>query len=258
MRSSTPRLATDWPRIAERLRASRRVAFFLDFDGTLAPSVSRPEYARLPAATRHALQRLVRHPRATVVVISGRRRDDLRRLVDVPGVRCLGLYGQEDSRPIRLSPPVRGALTAIGARLAQGLPRLPHVWIENKRVSLSVHLRDAPPRVAGRARREIQRALRPFRSTLRGFENLRDVEIVPRGVTGKGAAVRRLLAQPGLRGALAVYFGDDLSDEPGFAAVGRGVSVLVASGRPTRAHYTIGRPARVAGWLSQMEAALND
>jgi trehalose 6-phosphate phosphatase len=258
MRSSTPRLAAHWPRVAERLRASRRVAFFLDFDGTLAPSVRLPEYARLPAATRHALRRLARHPRATVVVISGRRRADLRRRVAIPGVRYLGLYGREDSRPVRLSRLARGALKAIGLRLARGLPRTPHVWIENKDVSLSVHLRDAPACVAVQARREIHRALRPFRSTLREFENLRDVEIVPRTVAGKGAAVRRVLAQPLLRHALAVYFGDDLSDEPGFAAVGRGVAVLVSSGRPTRAHYTIGRPAHVAGWLSQMEAALND
>jgi trehalose 6-phosphate phosphatase len=258
MRSPTPRLAADWPRVAERLRASGRVAFFLDFDGTLAPSVRRPEYARLPAATRHALRRLARHPRATVVVISGRRRADLRRRVGIPGVRCLGLYGREDGRPIRLSRPVRGALTAIGVRLARDLPGMPHVWIEDKRISISVHLRDAPARVSGQARRHIQRALRPFRSTLRGLENLRDVEIVPLLVAGKGAAVRQVLAQPALRNALAVYFGDDLSDEPGFAAVGQGVAVLVAPDRPTRAHYTIGRPARVARWLSQMEAALND
>src|SRR5580704_3538376 len=126
MRSSTPRLAAGWPRIAERLRASRRVAFFLDFDGTLAPSVRLPEYARLPAATRHALRRLARHPRATVVVISGRRRADLRRRVAIPGVRYLGLYGREDSRPVRLSRLARAALKAIGLRLARGLPRTPH------------------------------------------------------------------------------------------------------------------------------------
>jgi trehalose 6-phosphate phosphatase len=256
MRQATPRLASHWSHVAARLRASRRVAFFLDFDGTLAPSVSRPEQARLPAATRRVLRRLARHPRATVVVISGRRRADVRRRVGVAGIRYLGLYGREDSRPLRLSASVRIALKAVGVHLARALPQTPRVWIENKRVSLTVHVRDATARVAEQARQEVQRALRPFRSTLCGVENLRDFEIVPRAVAGKGAAVRRLLAQPRLRGALAVYFGDDLSDEPGFTAVGRGVAVLVASGRPTRAHYTVGRAAHVAAWLSQMEAAL--
>ena len=204
------------------------------------------------------LRRLARHPRATVVVISGRRRADLRRRVGVAGIRYLGLYGREDSRPLRLSGSALVALKAVGVHLARALPQTPRVWIENKRVSLTVHLRDAPARVAGQARREVQRALRPFRSKLCGLENLRDVEIVPRAVAGKGAAVRRLLAQPRLRARWPVYFGDDLSDEPGFSAAGQGVAVLVTPGRPTRAHYTVGRPAHVAGWLSRMEAALND
>ena len=124
------------------------------------------------------------------------------------------------------------------------------------RVSLTVHLQDTPPRIARRIRRELRRQLQPYRSTLELLENLRDVEILPRAVAGKGAAVRRLLAQPRLRDALAVYFGDDLSDEPAFAATSRGVAVLVRSARPTRAHYTVSGTAQVATWLTQMEAVL--
>jgi trehalose-6-phosphatase len=55
-----------------------------------------------------------------------------------------------------------------------------------------------------------------------------------------------------------VYFGDDLSDEPAFAAASRGVSVLVRSARPTRAHYTVAGTAQVVTWLRQMEAALDE
>ena len=256
MRRTTRPLSAHWPYVKARLRASRRVALFLDFDGTLAPLTPLPQQSRLPARARGVLRRLARHPRVTLVVISGRRRADLRRRVGLPGIRYLGLYGQEDSRPLRLSSSVRQALDRVGASLASGLSRQPGVWIEHKRVSLTVHLRGAPPGVARRIRRELRSQLRSFRSTLRLLENLRDVEIVPRAVAGKGAAVRRLLAQPGLRDALPVYFGDDLSDEPAFAATSSGVAVLVRSARPTRAHYTVGSTAQVASWLAQMEAAL--
>jgi trehalose 6-phosphate phosphatase len=258
MRRTPRHLSAHWSRIAGRLRASRRVALFLDFDGTLAPLTPRPQQSRLPARTRSVLRRLARHPRVTIVVISGRRRADLRRRVGLPGIRYLGLYGGEDSRSLRLPVPVRRALDRMGARLAQGLSRHPRVWIENKRVSLTVHLQDTPPHIARRIRREVGRQLRPFRSTLVLLENLRDVEIAPRAVAGKGAAVRRVLAQPRLRDALAVYFGDDLSDEPAFAAASRGVSVLVRSARPTRAHYTVAGTAQVVTWLRQMEAALDE
>jgi trehalose 6-phosphate phosphatase len=256
MRRTTRPLSAHWPRVVARLRASRRVALFLDFDGTLAPLAPFPHQSRLPARARGVLRRLARHPRVTLVVISGRRRADLRRRVGLPGIRYLGLYGEEDSRPLRLSKSVRQALNRVGATLASGLSRQPGVWIEHKRVSLTVHLRGAPPGVARRIRRELRGQLRSFRSTLRLLENLRDVEIVPRAVAGKGAAVRRLLAQPRLRNALAVYFGDDLSDEPAFAATSSGVSVLVRSARPTRAHYTVGSTDQVATWLAQMETAL--
>jgi len=256
MRRTPRQLSAHWSHVAGRLRASRRVALFLDFDGTLAPLTPRPQQTRLPARTRRALRRLIRHPRVTLVVISGRRRADVRRRVGLPGIRYLGLYGGEDSRPLHLSIPVRQALDRVGARLARGLSCFPGVWVENKRVSLTVHLRDAPPRTARRIRREVRRAWRPFHSALVLLENLRDVEIVPLAVAGKGAAVRRVLAQPRLRDALAVYFGDDLSDEPAFAATSRGVSILVRSARRTRAHYTIGGTEQVAAWLTQMEAAL--
>jgi trehalose 6-phosphate phosphatase len=258
MRRTTARLSTHWSRVAARLRASRRVALFLDFDGTLAPLAPRPRQSQLAARTRRVLRRLARHPRVTLVVISGRRRADLRRRVGLPGIRYLGLYGGEDSRPLRLSTPVRHALDRVGAGLAHGLSCDSGVWIEDKRVSLTVHLGDAPPRVARRIRRDLRRRLRSFRSTLGLVENLRDVEIIPRAVAGKGAAVRRLLAEPRLRHALAVYFGDDLSDEPAFAATSRGVAVLVRSDRPTRAHYTVGGTEQVATWLRQMEAVLDE
>jgi trehalose 6-phosphate phosphatase len=255
-RRRTPHLSAHWSSVAARLRASRRIALFLDFDGTLAPIAPRPQQARLSARTRRVLRRLAHHPRVTIVIISGRRRADLRRRVGVPGIRYLGLYGAEDSRPLSLSKRVRQALDRVRVQLAPALSCNHGVWIENKGVSLTVHVRDAPPRVARQVRRDLRRRLWSYRSTLCLLENLQDVEIIPKEVAGKGAAVRRLLAQFGLRDALAMYFGDDLSDESGFAATRHGVAVLVRSARPTRAHYSVGSTDQVLAWLIQIEDAL--
>lgn len=249
-------LAAHWARVAARLRTSRRVMLFLDFDGTLAPTVPRPEMARLPVGTRQVLRRLARHPRIVVIVISGRRRADVRRRVGVVGIQYLGLYGGEDGRPFRVSRRVRQALDHVGAQLLQGFSRSPGVWVEDKRVSLTVHLREASTDVARHIRQQLRRRLRAFRSTLCLLENLRDVEVVPCSVGDKGQAVRRLLAGSKRRKALAVYFGDDLSDESAFEAVGRGVAVLVESAQSTHAHYTVAGTEHVVTWLVQIEAAL--
>jgi trehalose-phosphatase len=251
-----PALWADWPRIAARLRASRRVVLFLDFDGTLAPTVPLSEYARLSDGTRDVLSRLAHHPQVTVVVISGRRWADVRRRVGVRGIHYLGLYGGEDSRPLRLAPAARVALDRVGGELRRRLRTRAGVSIENKRASLTVHLRDASPRVRRDIRVELRDAVEPYRGRLCLLDNVRDTEILPRGIAGKGDAVRRVLAQPRLRDALAMYFGDDLSDEAGFAAVKGGIAVLVESSRRTAAHYVIGSAAQVTAWLAQLEAVL--
>lgn len=251
-----PHLWTHWDRLAARIRASPRVAVFLDFDGTLVAIAPRPELVRLTPAARRILKRLARHPRVTLVVVSGRRRAELLQYIGIRGIRYFGLYGWEHSAAAALPSPVLRALRRARTSLQRHLHAYPSVWIENKRSSFSVHLLDAPPALQPRVRRELRALLKPFRRTLRIVENLRDVEVLPRSNPGKGMTVRRFLAQPVFRRALPLYFGDDLSDESGFAAVRRGVSVHVGKGHRTRARFSVRTPAEVAAALAKLEAAL--
>jgi len=128
--------------------------------------------------------------------------------------------------------------------------------MEDKHFSLSVHFLGVSPPAQRRARRKLRSLLLPFRETLRVIENLRDAEIVPRCILGKGIAVQQFLAKPARCRVLPFYFGDDLSDEPAFGAVGKGISIRVGAARPTRARYSIRGPATVAAVLTKLEAAL--
>jgi trehalose 6-phosphate phosphatase len=251
-----PRLSSRWEQVARSIRASRHVVVFLDFDGTLVRLAPRPDQVHVPAAARRMLRRLARRPRVTLVVISGRRRSDLRRRVGVRGIHYFGLYGAERGGGIKVSSSTRGALRSARGQLALRLSAYPRVWIENKRASFCVHLRDAPPAQQVRVRRELRSVARKFPRLLRLIENLRDAEIVPRRISGKGAAVRSFLAQPRLRRALPIYFGDDLSDESAFAALRRGVTACVGPARPTRAHYSLATPREVLSALGRIGAYL--
>jgi trehalose 6-phosphate phosphatase len=251
-----PHLLTQWDGLATRIRAGARIAVFLDFDGTLVDIAPRPDQVHLKPKARNILQRLARHPRVTVVVVSGRRRAELLQYIGVRGIRYFGLYGWERSARCALPPAVREALRRARTELARHLRAYPSIWIENKRSTFSVHLLDAPPNLQPRVQRELRALLKPFRRTLRIVENLRDVEVLPRSMPGKGIAVRRFLAQPAFRRCFPIYFGDDLSDESGFVAVRRGLSVLVGKRSPTRAHYAVHTPAEVAIALTKLEAAL--
>ena len=251
------RLELHWTNIAERMRTSDRIVLFLDFDGTLARMQPKPHLARVAPTTRQTLRRLARHPRMSIVVISGRRRADVQRRVGVREIQYLGLYGNENERPLKIDARSVSALHRVRLALTPRVAGIPGVWLEDKEISLAVHLRDAPTGVAGRIRRELRALVRAHRPLLGMLENLRDVEVVPSEVGDKGTVVRRLLAQPHWRDAMPLYFGDDLSDEPAFAAVKRGVAVLVAPSRPTRARYVVDGTTQVAACLRHMETALD-
>ena len=251
-----PRLDGHWRDVADRVRDSCHVALFFDFDGTLVPLARRPTQVRLSAATRRALDKLARHSRVSLFVISGRRLGDLVRRVDVQGVRCLGLYGWERAARFPISGPTRAALVRAHARLAPHEARYPGLWLEDKGVSLSIHLRELGPGARREVRRDLGRLRARLEPSLHVIDNRLDIELVPKAVAGKGAAVCRLLSAPRLVEALPVYFGDDLSDEPAFDAVRSGIAVLVGSRGPSRAHYAVPRRSALPAIIGRLELAL--
>jgi trehalose 6-phosphate phosphatase len=251
-----PHLLKNWGDVAKKIRAHPGVTVFLDFDGTLVDIVPRPHQVRLTPAARKILRRLARDPRAALVVISGRRRPELLKYISVPGIHYFGLYGWEGNAKFSLPASIRRALRSARAHLKPVLAAYPKVWIENKSSSFSVHLLEIPKRLQPRVRRQLRASLAPFRKTLHAIENIRDVEILPRSIPGKGKAVNRFLAQAAHRKSFPLYFGDDYSDESGFAAVRRGAGIQVGRPRPTRARYNLRTPAEVAAALTRLEALL--
>jgi trehalose 6-phosphate phosphatase len=251
-----PHLLPQWRQIAARIRTSRRVLVFLDFDGTLAAIAARPDRVRVKPAMRRALQKLVGQKRVTATVISGRRRAELQRCVAVPGLNYLGLYGWDRGGKETLSAAAHVALFRAHLMLLKELAAFPGVWIEPKHNSFSIHLLNARPNTQRRARLAVRAFLGRFAGTLQLFENLRDLEVVPHRMPDKGAAVREWLARPTSRAALVFFFGDDLSDEPAFRAIRGGISVLVGKKRPTHARFRLRNPDEVALALSKIKEAL--
>jgi len=253
-----PHLFRRWQQIADRIRARERVVVFLDFDGTLVAIAPRPSHVRVKPAIRRALEQLASDKSATVTVISGRRRAELKRYVAIPGLHHFGLYGWERNGNERIGPAARAALFRSQRLLAKHLAAYPGVWIEPKRNSFSVHLLGAKPAVQRNARSAVWRFLQPFGDTLQVFENLRDLEVLPLSVPDKGAATRESLSKSKSQDALVFFFGDDLSDEPAFAAVRHGVSVLVGRLRKTNAQFRLRNPGEVASALHKIKEVLDE
>jgi trehalose 6-phosphate phosphatase len=72
----------------------------------------------------------------------------------------------------------------------------------------------------------------------------------------KGSAVRALMREPEMAGTRPVFMGDDLTDEPGFAAAADlgGAGILVGEPRETAARYRLDGVGAALAWLEAASA----
>jgi trehalose 6-phosphate synthase/phosphatase len=233
--------------LAPAQQEHERLALFLDFDGTLAEIAEHPSQARVGDSMSEALHACLSRPDTELAVVSGRALEDLRGVLDLPGVVLVGNHGLEIAGP-GVEPFVHPDLPHFAARLRELASALAEgaetgVWIEEKGASLTLHYRAAPARlhaaIAERARETVRQA---------GFQ-ARDAicAVEARAPTGwdKGHAVLHVLrARHGpswSEGVRAVYVGDDETDEDAFRALqGLGMTFRVGRAeRPTLASHRL-------------------
>lgn len=188
--------------------AAESAGILLDVDGTLSPIAERPELARLVTGTDAVLSRLVERYRV-VAAISGRTQDQLKRLVDVEGVRLIGSYGlRPGSVPADLI-----AVVLAAADQVEG------AWMETKGATIAVHYRATPD--ATSAGRELEQRMGQIadQAEMALLSGKHVVELVPAGFPLKEGAVERIIESDALHAAL--YAGDDIADLLAFEALDR-------------------------------------
>jgi trehalose 6-phosphate phosphatase len=248
-------LFAQWGGVARRLRAAPHLLLIMDFDGTLVPLRARPEIPRTNESVRRLLARLASSHRATLYVISGRRRDDVRRRVRVPKIRYLGLHGWEG----RLKSSSDGAgqkpLRRVKRQLSECLVDFPSVWIEDKKHVLSVHFRGSSPATVRRAHQIVKDTVQTSSGQLRIITGKKVWEVVPAKIVGKGEAVRTILQQCPEE-TLPICVGDDVTDEAAFQELRGGVTIRVGEHRRTRARYYLRNPSEVEEFLKRLETLI--
>lgn len=204
-------------------RSSGHLVLLLDFDGTVAPIVDRPELAAMPDRTRAALQRLMAMAGVTVAVVSGRGLADVRERAAIPDIAYAGNHGMEieGAGLHRIHPQAAAArpeLEAVAAVIEPALEGIDGAFLEDKGLTLSIHYRLAPDHAE--EVREIVLEGAGGRPALAVTEGKMVLEVRPRVEWHKGRAVLFLLEQmQPPKDAPVLYLGDDRTDEDAFRAL---------------------------------------
>ncbi len=236
-------------------------ALFLDFDGTLADIAATPCAANIDPRLPPALVALHAALNGAVALASGRSLSQLDALLAPLVLPAAGLHGLErrraDGTIVRVPEPTV-ALAAARERLRAFAAGAPGVLLEDKGMSLALHYRNARDRGDG-CRRAAAEALAAGGAGLHLIEGKMIYEIKAEGAD-KGTAIEAFLAEPPFAGRLPAFFGDDITDEDGFAAVNRrrGVTVRVGDGAATAARWRIDTVGALLDWLERAPAAIAD
>jgi len=238
---------------------AKRLAVFLDYDGTLTPIVDRPEDAVMGEQMRATVARLATG--CMVAVVSGRDLPDVRERVGIASLVYAGSHGFDIAGPAGLQqilPQAQEAVPALDTAersLHAALGSIDGALVERKRFTIAVHYRLVRETDVPAVNRAVDAALAALPS-LRKRHGKKVFELQPDVPWDKGAAVRWLLAALDLEGqdVLPIYVGDDLTDEDAFRAlVGRGVGVAVLDApRATAAGYALRDPSEVRTFLDAL------
>jgi trehalose 6-phosphate phosphatase len=241
----------------------KQLVVCLDYDGTLTPIVDRPEQALLSTSMRQTLTELA--GRWPLMIISGRDRADVQRLVQLDDIFYAGSHGFDITGPhgqqmsCEREEEFLSSFDFVEQELMRRLARVEGVLVERKKFSIAVHVRGVAREDAKKVEVIVDDILGRHPDLRKGFGK-QVFELQPRLDWHKGKAVLWLLQVLHLdeSAALPIFIGDDRTDEDAFKTLSdRGIGIVVEAGsRPTAATYVLKQPAEVQSFLRRLISCL--
>jgi len=228
-----------------------RTAFFLDFDGTLAPIVEHPDAVSVPIKTMNAIARLAKT--SALAIVTGRRINDIDRFLSPLELPVAGVHGLERRSAdgvIHGVPINEEALKDVSEQLSQFVIRNPGLILEPKRGSIALHFRQRPD-LADECVAQVATSTAPY-PDLHVLPGKMVLE-VKAGSASKGAAISAFMQEAPFAGKKPFFVGDDVTDEEAFPIVRQsgGVTVRIGEGA-TAAMYRASGPEEFSEWLSAL------
>ncbi|CAH8279267.1 unnamed protein product [Arabidopsis lyrata] len=259
----------------------KRIALFLDYDGTLSPIVEEPDCAYMSSAMRSAVQNVAKY--FPTAIISGRSRDKVYEFVSLSELYYAGSHGMdimspageslnhehsrtvsvnEQGKDVNLFQPASEFLPMIDkvlCSLIESTKDIKGVKVEDNKFCISVHYRNVEEKNWALVAQCVDDVIRTY-PKLRLTHGRKVLEIRPVIDWDKGKAVTFLLESLGLNNCedvLPIYVGDDRTDEDAFKVLrdgpNHGYGILVSAvPKDSNAFYSLCDPSEVMEFLKSL------
>ncbi|CAL5407687.1 unnamed protein product [Camellia sinensis] len=258
----------------------KRIALFLDYDGTLSTIVDNPDCAFMSNPMRATVRNLAKY--FPTAIISGRSRDKVYEFVGLTELHYAGSHGMDiigPVRPMSNDPPNcirstdnQGKEVNLFQPASEFLPMIDEVFrslveitkdingakVENNKFCVSVHYRNVDEQYWTTIAESVHDILKDY-PRLRLTHGRKVLEVRPVLDWDKGKAVEFLLESLGLSNCddvLPIYIGDDRTDEDAFKVLrvgNRGYGILVSSApKESNALYSLRDPSEVMEFLKSL------
>ena len=231
--------------IGKQLR-KKKLVFFFDYDGTLTPIVAHPKDALLGGKVRAQLEVLAQH--STVSIISGRDKDDVKKLVGLKNIYYAGSHGFDIEGPeganLRHEEGDRfiPVIQSVTVELREALQDIPGVQIEPKKFAVAIHYRNVPKEHVNEVK-HITADLIAHHKDLETGKGKMVIEVRPSVEWDKGKAMHWISSALKAKGPdfHHIYIGDDITDEDAFKVLPENGTVILVGrhGQPSYADYKI-------------------
>lgn len=248
-------------RLDNALGESERVLLCTDFDGTLVTFTGIPSETQLPNRMRKLLTNLAGLNELHLAIISGRRFQELSKLVPVEGVTLAGNHGLKirfrDGTVYEpeIGEDLKKTIALLNKDIQERFGDKEGIIIENKSFGLALHYRQYDGN-EGKIKDEFYEIWKDHNfSALEVIEGEKLLEVRPAN-WNKGDAVQ-LLQEKWAGRLTTIYLGDDTTDEDAFRVLQNqnfSFPILVSrdENKGTHAQYRLKDPSAVGDFLEDL------
>lgn len=262
-----PSALKQFDEIADTLKG-KRIALFLDYDGTLTPIVNNPERAFMSDDMRSAVHEVAEI--CPTAIISGRGLDKVQGFVQLKDLYYAGSHGLDIRSPtgprhwrrrnecLQPAAKLKPLINDVYHQLCDAVKHINGAHVEHNTFSLSVHFRNCDEASWQEIKSIVERIVARHRSFLKSSRGRKVLEIRPSLDWGKGKAVEHFLKAWCYEGddVVPIYVGDDRTDEDAFHFLrvqGKGFGILVSTkAKPSEADYSLRDPSEVLQFLHKV------